>query len=260
MLTIIRGLIAGVFLGGLTATFSAFADDLDKVKESGELSIALTGAYPPFSQINEQNQVEGFDVAIGKEIAKRIGVKGVIVTTAWDGILAGLLSSRYDTIIGSMTATEERKKVVDFVGPYYRDGRAIFVKDSSKIDSLDDLKGKKVAVTLGETHEKWANAQSQMGWTVRTYKGLPELILELKNGRVDAFIIGSIPGRVAEKNGKRIKMMDLPNLDGGNLPVGIAIRKNNPKLAAAMQSALDNMMTDGTYEKIAIKWVGADIR
>ena len=256
MLKTVTGVITGLAIAGLSLTMPAAADDLAAVKEKGKLSVALTGAYPPFSLINEQNEVVGFDVAIGSEIAKRMGVEPEIVTTAWDGILAGLIAGKYDTIVGSMTATEERKKVVDFVGPYYHDGRAIFVPTDSSVKELDDLKGKKVGVTLGETHEKWANAQSDMDWQVRTYKGLPELILELENGRIDALIIDSIPGRVAVKSGKAMKMLDLSDLEGGNLPIGIAIRKGNPELAAAMQAALDAMMADGTYEKISTKWVG----
>ncbi len=260
MLKLFKGLFAGVLLAGLSMTTPAVADDLSSVKSAGELTVALTGAYPPFSLINEQNQVVGFDVDIGTEIAKRMGVKAKIITTAWDGILAGLIAGKYDTIIGSMTATAERKQVVDFVGPYYHDGRAVFVSTSSTLSKLGDLKNKKVGVTLGETHEKWANAQSDMGWNVRTYKGLPELILELKNNRIDAFIIDSIPGKVAATKGQAIKMMNVDSLDGGNLPIGIAIRQGNPDLGKAMQSALDSMMADGTYEKISLKWVGADIR
>ncbi|PLX42069.1 MAG: amino acid ABC transporter substrate-binding protein [Hyphomicrobiales bacterium] len=259
MFNLVKAMLTGVVLGTMLLS-PAQADDLDKVKSAGQLSIALTGAYPPFSLINEQNQVVGFDVDIGSEIAKRMGLKPKIITTAWDGILAGLMAGKYDTIVGSMTATEKRKKVVDFVGPYYHDGRAIFIPAASTAKSYADLKGKKIGVTLGETHEKWANKQSDMNWDVRTYKGLPELLLELGNGRIDAIIIDSIPGRAAVKAGKSIKMMDLPKLEGGHLPIGIAIRKGNPQLAAAMQKALDGMMSDGTYEKISVKWVGADIR
>ncbi len=260
MLKTVTGLLAGIAVAGMAMSAPAFADDLEKIKEKGEMSIALTGAYPPFSLINDQNEVVGFDVAIGSEIATRLGVEPLIVTTAWDGILAGLLAGKYDTIVGSMTITPERQKVVDFVGPYYRSGRAIFIPADSSAATLDDLKGKKIGVTLGETHEKWANAQADMDWDIRTYKGLPELMLELEHGRIDAFIIDSIPGKVAIDAGKPIKMMDLPNLEGGSVEIGIAIRKDNPELKAAMQKALDEMMADGTYEKIAVEWVGADIR
>ncbi len=260
MLRTVTGLLAGFAFAGMAMAAPALADDLEKIKEKGELSIALSGAYPPFSLVNDQNQVVGFDVDIGSEIARRLGVEPVIVTTAWDGILAGLLAGKYDTIVGSMTITEERLKVVDFVGPYYRSGRAIFIPADSTATTLDDLKGKRIGVTLGETHEQWANAQEGMDWDIRTYKGLPELLLELEHGRLDAFIIDSIPGKVAINSGKPLKMMDLPNLEGGSVEIGIAIRKDNPELAAAMQAALDEMMADGTYEKIAVEWVGADIR
>ena len=261
MLKTVTALVAGLVVAGVSLAAPARADDLAKIKKSGEMKIALSGAYPPFSMVNDQNQVVGFDVSIGKAIAEKIGVKPKIVTTAWDGIIAGLLADKYDTIVGSMTITPQREKAVDFVGPYYHAGRAIFVSKDSKIRSMNDLKGKTIGVTLGETHEKWARQQTDMNWTIKTYKGLPELLLELEHGRIAAMIINSVPGEVAiQKNHQPIRKLDTPNIEGGHVEVGIAIRKNNPDLKAAMQKALDEIMKDGTYKKIAMKWVGADIR
>jgi polar amino acid transport system substrate-binding protein len=248
-----------LIVASLMATSVSSAEDFDKIKQAGEMKLAMTGAYPPFNFINEKNEVVGFDPAIGKEIARRIGVKGVVVTTAWDGILAGLLAGKYDTICGSMTITDKRKEVVDFVGPYYRSGRGIFVQKDSAIKSLDDLKGKMVGATLGETHEKWARTQE--GWKVQTYKGLPELLLELENKRLDAIVVDTLAGMLAiKKSGQPIKKLDLPQVEGGDVNVGIAIRKDNPKLKEAMQKALDDMMADGTYQKITMEWIGFDIR
>lgn len=238
---------------------SAGADELEKIKSAGEMKIAMSGAYPPFNFVNDKNEVVGFDADIGKEIAKRIGVEGKIVTTAWDGIIAGLLANKYDTIVGSMTITEKRQEAVDFVGPYYHAGRGVFVPEASTAKTLDDLKDKTIGVTLGETHEKWATARG--GWTVRTYKGLPELLLELRSGRVDAIVVDNIPVRVAVKqSGEKIRQLDTPDIEGGAVAIGIAIRKGNPDLAAAMQKALDGMLADGTYKEISMKWIGADIR
>jgi polar amino acid transport system substrate-binding protein len=247
----------------LIAIFSlapiAGADELEKIKQAGEMKIAMSGAYPPFNFINEKNEVVGFDAAIGREIVRRLGLKPVIVTTAWDGILAGLLAEKYDTICGSMTITAKRQEVVDFVGPYYRSGRGIFIRNDDTMATLADLEGKNIGVTLGETHEKWA--RTQKGWKIHTYKGLPELFLELENKRIDAIVIDSIPGLLAiKKTGKPIKKMDLPQIEGGDVNIGIAIRKNNPELKAAMQKALDDMMADGTYTKISNEWIGSDIR
>jgi polar amino acid transport system substrate-binding protein len=250
---------AGLVIASAFATVSAKAEDLEAVKASGELRIAMSGQYPPFNFVNDKNEVVGFDASIGTAIAERLGVKATIVTTAWDGIIAGLLANKFDTIVGSMTITPEREKVVDFVGPYYHAGRAVFVAEGSSAQSLDDLKGKTIGVTLGETHEKWARAQG--GWDIRTYKGLPELLLELEAGRVEAIVVDNIPVMVAVKQtGEKVRRLETPDIEGGSVAIGIAIRKNNPELKAAMQKALDEMMADGAYEKISMEWVGSDIR
>ncbi|OOY19212.1 amino acid ABC transporter substrate-binding protein [Thioclava sp. DLFJ5-1] len=241
---------------GISLPSLAAADELESLKDKGVIRIAMSGAYPPFNFINDSNEVVGFDPAIGEEIAKRMGLKTEIVTTAWDGIIGGLLANKYDAIVGSMSITPEREKVVDFVGPYYTTKRAIFVLPDSPIKSVADLKDVTVGVTLGETHEEWAREQ---GYDVKTYKGLPELILELQNGRVDAIINDSIAAILAmKKNDYKYRILD--DLKTDAIGAGIAIRKGNPELKAAMQKALDSMMEDGTYEKIAMKWIGADIR
>ncbi|OCW57949.1 transporter substrate-binding domain-containing protein [Hoeflea olei] len=235
---------------------AASADELAAIKEKGTMRIAMSGAYPPFNFVNEQNEVVGFDAAIGTEIAKRMGLEAEIVTTAWDGIIGGLLANKYDAIVGSMSITEEREKVVDFVGPYYTTKRAIFTMTGSPLTSVSQLGDATVGVTLGETHEQWAREQ---GYTVKTYKGLPELLLELENGRVDAIIADSVAVILAAKESNR-ELVALNDLETESVGAGIAIRKGNLELAAEMQAALDAMQEDGTYLKIANEWVGGDIR
>src|SRR6056297_820902 len=244
---------AGFAVTGLTA---ATAEELDTLKEEGVIRIAMSGAYPPFNFVNDQNEVVGFDAAIGTEIAERMGLEAEIITTAWDGIIGGLLANKYDAIVGSMTITEERDEVVDFVGPYYSDKRAIFSNPGSGISSLEDLEGKRVGLTLGETHEDWAR---ERGYDINTYKGLPELLLELENGRVDAIVNDSIAAILAmSEKGQEYEMFADPTTEP--FGAGIAIREGNPELAAEMQAALDSMMEDGTYVELAEEWIGADIR
>lgn len=253
-----RGLLMGsvALLGLGLAPLTADAEELAKIKESGVLRIAMSGQYPPFNFVNEQNEVVGFDPAIGTEIATRMGLKTEIVTTAWDGIIGGLLANKYDAVVGSMSITEERDKVIDFVGPYYNTKRAIFTKAGSDITTVAQLETAKVGVTLGETHEQWARDQ---GYDIKTYKGLPELLLELQNGRVDVIVNDSIPVMLAMKAGQYdLSVITDPSAEP--IGAGIAIREGSPELAAAMQKALDEMMADGTYLKIAEEWVGGDIR
>ncbi len=251
-------LMGSAALLGAMITQPAFADDLEAIKEAGVLRIAMTGQYPPFNFVNENNEVVGFDPAIGTEIAKRMGLETEIVTTAWDGIIGGLIANKFDAVVGSMSITEERDKVIDFVGPYYNTKRAFFTVAGSDITSLDQLNDPDVTVglTLGETHDEWAREQ---GYNVKTYKGLPELLLELTNGRIDVVINDSIPVLLAMKSGQ-YDLAEIPAPDAEAFPAGIAIRQDNPELQAAMQEALDSMMEDGTYMELANEWVGGDIR
>ena len=243
-------------IAGLATFGTAVADELDGITEAGVMRIAMSGAYPPFNFVNEQNEVVGFDPAIGAEIARRMGLEVEIITTQWDGIIAGLLGNRYDAIVGSMSITAERDEVVDFVGPYYTTKRAIFTRPDSGITSVSHLGEATVGVTLGETHEEWAN---EMGYSVRTYRGLPELLLELENGRVDVIVNDSVAAILAMGEIGQAYFM-LPDLETDVIGAGIAIREGNPMLAAEMQAALDAMMEDGTYLAIAEEWVGGDIR
>ncbi|CUH67799.1 Sulfate starvation-induced protein 7 [Thalassovita gelatinovora] len=242
-------------LSSIAITAPAMADELATLKDKGVMRIAMSGAYPPFNFVNDKNEVVGFDPAIGTEIAKRMGLEAEIVTTAWDGIIGGLLANKYDAIVGSMTITEERDEVVDFVGPYYTTKRAIFTNPGSEFTSIDQLGEAEIGVTLGETHEEWAR---ERGWKIRTYKGLPELLLELQNGRVDAIVNDSIAAILAM--GEKDQDYATIDFETAEFGAGIAIREGNPELGAAMQAALDSMMEDGTYTDIAMEWIGADIR
>jgi len=145
------------------------------------------------------------------------------------------------------------------VGPYYHAGRTIGVKEDSPIKGLDDLKDVTVGVTLGDSHDKWARNRGNL--KVRTYKGLPEMLVDLEAGRIDAVVMDSIPVMVAVKEtGQKVRIISLPDEQGGREGLGIAIRRNNPELKAQLQKALDEILADGTYKEISMKWVGSDIR
>ena len=239
------------------AAGTALADDLAAVIKKGEIKMAMSGQYPPFNFVDDQNNLTGFDVEIGKAVGKIIGIKATPMSTAWDGIIAGLVAKKYELICGSMAITKERLKSIDFSDPYYRSGAQLFVKKGAAIKSVADLKGKKVGVTLGTTYEKWVR-ENIAGADVRTYKGVPDMILEVGYGRIDGFITDKIVGALA------IKKKGAPISLAGNLlyeeKMGIALRQNNPDLKAALDGALAVIKNNGTYHKISMKWLGIDVR
>ena len=252
--------MTAVLIGIVTSMMflqTALADDLANVKKKGKLTMAMSGQYPPFNFVNDKNQLTGFDVEIGQEIAKRIGVTGVPISTAWDGIIAGLLANKFEVICGSMAITEARLKSIDFSAPYYRSGAQLFVKKGSPFKSVADMKGKRIGVTLGTTFEKWIR-DNIADADIRTYKGDPDIILEVSNGRLDGFITDKIVGALAIKDKKA--QIEL----AGDLlyeeKMGIALRQGNAELKNAINNALAAMMKDGTYHKISVKWLGLDVR
>ncbi|WLR49670.1 ABC transporter substrate-binding protein [Bacillus tianshenii] len=227
---------------------------LDEIKERGKITVAMGGKYPPFNYINEENELVGFDVDIAKEIAKRLGVEMEPVTTDWDAIITGLLTEKYDIILGSMSITPERQQKADFV-QYYTSGAAIIVPEDSSIKGKEDLKGKTVGVGLGTTYEEKAR---EIGSEVKTYKSSVEAFTDMINGRIDAVISDKLLSAYG------IKKKNYPfEIVGDHLFVdecGVALRKESNELEKEIQSIIKEMQEDGTYTEISEKWFGMDIR
>ena len=109
-------------------------ETLDRVMSSKTLTLSSDPEYPPQSFLNDQNEMDGFDVEVAEEIAKRMGAELKIVTPAWEIITAGNWGGRWDISVGSMTPTTARAKVLDFPAVYYYTPAAFAVhKDSSPL-------------------------------------------------------------------------------------------------------------------------------
>ncbi len=231
-------------------------DSLKRVEEAGTLTVVGSGGYPPFNYM-EDGKVVGFDVDTGEEIAKRLGVKLNYVTSDWDGLTEGLRNKRYDGILGSMAITDERLKVVDFTSPYYYSGAQLFINKDSEITDVNQMAGKKIAVTTGTNFVQDAE---KLGAEVSFYQDDNATLLELINGRVDGVITDRLVGLSAMNDiagGDTImpvgELLRLENM-------GIAINKDDKELLERINEILKEMHDDGTMTKISEKWLdGVDI-
>jgi len=239
----------------LTMVTGCGSDQTSKPVEDGEVfTYAMSGTYKPFNY-KENGDLVGFDVEIAEAIAEKMGYKGTPKITPWETILEGLKIGKYDAIIGSMAITEERAKQVDFSIPYYRSGAQIFVmNDNSEINSVDDLKGKKIGVVKSSTFGDVARDYSE---EVKEYASDVLALQDLPTGRIDAVITDQIVGLVAkQENGLEIKEVGEPLwVDEMAIPV----EKGNKELLDKINNALEEIIEDGTYEKISEKWFGKSI-
>ncbi|MDM5186878.1 ABC transporter substrate-binding protein [Bacillus sp. DX4.1] len=220
-----------------------------------EFRYAMSGLYKPFNYKENDGKLVGFDVEIGEALAKKMGMKPVPVTNPWETLIQGLKAKKYDVILGSMAITEERLKAVNFTNPYYRSGAQIFVaKKNNAISSAEDLKGKKIGVVKASTFKALVEKHTDQ---ITEYDSDITALMDLEPGRVDAVITDQMVGLRMIKEGKsNIKEAGKPlNLD----EMGIAVRKDDKEMVKKVNKALDEIVKDGTYEKISKKWFGRNI-
>lgn len=247
--------IAGVMQLGFAHAALA-QDDLAKIQSAGVLKIGTEGTYPPFTFHNASGTLEGFDVEIGQEVAKRLKVKAQFVEGKWDGLIAGIDANRYDAVINQVGITEARQKKYDFSEPYIASKAVLIVNDkNSSIKSFDDLKGKKSAHSLTSNYAQIAR---KYGAEIVPTDGFNQSIDLVVQGRADATINDNL-SYLDFKQHKPSAPVKIVATEDNAEKSGVLIRKNNPELKAAIDKALEEIKADGTYERISQKYFGADV-
>lgn len=231
-------------------------NSLQAVQKAGKLTIGLDDSYPPMEFRDSKNDLVGFDVDLGNEIGKKLGVKTEYTTTDFNGILLALTSSKFNIILSGMSITDKRKESIDFSDTYVMGGQVVAIKKGdTSIKNLKDLKGKVVACQLGSTGDTAATAMEGLK-EVKKYDKITEAFQELSAGRVDAVIMDAQVGGyyVAKKPGEFDVLKDVISEE----PMGIGFKKEDKELRAAIQKALDELKIDGTLSKLSQKWFGFD--
>lgn len=242
-------------LSGLFVS-TASADTLDDIKARGVLRVGMEPGYMPFELVNQKGEIIGFDVDMAKRMAKALGVKLELVSTAWDGIIPSLITGKFDVIMSGMTVTDERSQTVDFANPYIIIGQtALIRKDlATKVKSYKDLNtpAYKISSKLGTTGEFAAKEKIPKAQYF-SYETEHEALMELVNGKIDAFIYDAPYNAVAfaEKGQGKLIFLDQPFTDE---PLGWAVRKGNPLFIAWLNEFLTKSKQDGSYDKVYNKW------
>jgi len=261
------------FLKGMVVLLAVFsllsaplmAADIDLAKKStieqilqkGELRVGFEAGYMPFEMTDKKGQFVGFDIDVAKEMAKAMGVKFVPVNTAWDGIIPSLITGKFDIIMSGMTVTQERNLKINFVNSYIVVGQTILInnKHKGKVKSYRDLNKSSYTVTskLGTTGEQ-AVKRMIPRCTYKSFETETEAVLEVVNGKADAFVY-DLPMNVvfmAQQGQGKLTFLDTPFTFE---PLAWAINKGDPDFMNWLNNFLWQIKNDGRYDRIYKKWI-----
>jgi polar amino acid transport system substrate-binding protein len=216
------------------------------------LNVATDATFPPM-EYTEKGARTGFDVDVMNALAKAMGKKVQWTDIDFKGLIPGLIAHRFDAAISGIYITDERAKVVDFTDSYYAGGLVVLVKSNSPIKSVEELNGKKVSVQVGTKSVNFLRDNFPQINRVEVEKN-QEMFDLVGIGRADAAVTGKPAAYQLVKTRGGFRVLDKPLTTEA---YGIAVRKDEPQLKAAFNTALAKIKADGTYAAIVKKWFGA---
>ena len=232
--------------------------ELEKVKAAGKLVIGIEGTYPPFTYHNDDGSLAGLDVELGTALAEKLGVEVEFQEAAWDSLLIGIDSGRFDTVINSVSITDERAEKYDFSDPYYYEARRVVVRaDDDSIQAPEDLNGKKIATNATNAFIPWYEEQGAEIVGVDTSAEAIDLVL---SGRAD-FLGTNVPvlnAYLDEHPDAKDKLKEAFVIPNSEDIIAIPVRKGETEFLDAINAALAELRADGTLKAISEKYLGGD--
>ena len=224
-----------------------------RLQERGEITIGVKFDVPPFGFKNPQtDEVEGFDVDMGRIIAEELGVEPRFVEAISDNRIPFLQQGEVDLILSTMTINQERDQEIEFSEPYYVARGRILVPQDSDIRGVDDLAGKRVCTALGSTYEETLRNEAPDAdlQLVDTYSECLEL---LQNGAIDAISTDDVilTGMIIQD--------DTLKLVGDELttePYGAGIKEGDREFQRFVSETLEGAQRDGRWQDLYQEWIG----
>ena len=248
------------------ATANLLADDINLWKKStlnqilqrGELQVCMEPGYMPFEMKDKKGQIIGYDVDMAKRMSRDMGVKLKLLPTAWDGIIAALVTGKCDIIMSGMTITQQRNLKINFADPYVVVGQTIMMRKGLPAKSAKDLdKPEYTIVTkLGVTGEV-ATRKFFKKAKIVTFETEADAAAEVLNGKADAMVYDQ-PYNIlfmSDKGKDKLVHLDEPLTYE---PLGWAIRKGDPDFLNWLNNFLRQVKEDkvvGFYDDLNQKWL-----
>ncbi len=250
----------------------AEGDLLATICDEGVIRMSTDPAYPPQSEVTPDGEYQGFDIAVGEELASRLGVDIAFETPSWEVLTAGSWNGRWDFSVGSMTITSDRQEVLDFTQPYYYTPAQMAVHADSGITDLEGLADKVICVAEDTTYLFWLEGTLDFGTetpettppdgaTATTLPTDRDCANAWQAGRedFDGWLSSSTTVADAIADGLPVVTVGDPVF---NEPLAAALDKSGPdhdQLLEAMDTIIGEMHEDGTLSALSEEWLGSDL-
>ncbi|WP_022665477.1 transporter substrate-binding domain-containing protein [Desulfospira joergensenii] len=230
---------------------------IESIVKAGKIRVGFESGYLPFEMTNTKGNYMGFDIDLGKALAKAMKVKYEPVNTAWDGIIPALITDKFDVLISGMTCTQERNLAINFTVPYIVVGQAILLnkKHEGKVLSYKDLNDPKFVVCskLGTTGEQAVKRMIPKA-TYKSFEVETEACMEVLQGNADATVydLPLIEFFQAEHGAGKTIALNKPFTFE---PLAIAVRKGDPDFLNFLNNFIRQYKNDGRWQRSYDKWI-----
>ncbi len=231
---------------------------LEEIQERGYMIAGLDDTFAPMGfRDKETNELIGFDIDMGEEIATAMGIEKIEwQPSAWDGIVQSLKNKKFDVIISGMTITPKREEQISFSVPYVNQSIVIVVNaDNDNIAGVEDLNGKVIGTQSGSSGYE-AGKDIEGIKDIVEYQQFAQALMDLKNDNVEAVIIDITTAKHY--------MSEQPDTYKIASPVekelyAIGIRKEDVQLQEELNRVLNEMKENGKLQAISEKWFEEDV-
>lgn len=224
------------------------------------LVMATNAEFPPYEYF-EGETIVGIDAEIAQAICDKIGAELTIEHVDFDSIIPGVQSGKYDFAMAGLTVSDERKEQVDFSTSYATGVQVIVVKEDSAITSVDDLFAQGASHTIGvqlattgDLYTTWDLEDAGLA-TIERYNKGADAIMALTSDKVDCVVIDNEPAKVFVQNNEGLKILETEYITE---EYAIAVGKENTELMEKVNTALNELIADGTVKSIIDKYIPAE--
>ena len=231
---------------------------LQKVKDAGKFVLGLDATFKPMGYTDENNEIVGFDIDLAEAVCEKLGVELVKEPINWDTKEQDLSVGKIDCIWNGLSVSPSREEAFNLSEPYMKNAMVFVVPESSDINSVDDLAGKKVIVQNGSTaQDTLAASQLAANMEISSIATNVEALQQMDINLVDAVFMDEVAAQYEIQNsGKAYRILD----EGlSEEEYAIAFRKEDQALRDEVQKILSELKADGTVGEISTKWFGSDI-